>query len=42
MKTFLAETNPRNDYERALRIGLASFLPELVPWGTRESDIAML
>ena len=42
MKTFLAETKPRNDYERALRIGLASLLPELVPRETRESDIAML
>jgi squalene-hopene/tetraprenyl-beta-curcumene cyclase len=42
MKTFLAETKPRNDYERALRIGLASFLPEIVPRETRESDIAML
>lgn len=42
MKTFLAETRPRNDYERALRIGLASILPELVPRETREADIAML
>ncbi len=42
MKTFLRETRPRNDYERALRIGLASILPELVPRETRESDIAML
>ena len=31
-----AETKPRNDYERALRIGLASFLPEIVPRETRE------
>ncbi len=42
MKAFLAETKPRNDYERALRIGLASFLPELVSGETRASDIAML
>ena len=42
MKTFLAETRPRNDYERALRIGLASILPETVPAKTRDSDIAML
>ncbi len=42
MKTFLAETRPRNDYERALRIELASILPALVPGTTREADIAML
>ena len=42
MKRFLAETKPRNDYERSLRIGLASFLPEIVPRETRQSDIAML
>jgi squalene-hopene/tetraprenyl-beta-curcumene cyclase len=42
MKMFLAGIRPRNDYERALRIGLASFLPELVPRETRESDISML
>ena len=42
MKAFLVGTRPRNDYERALRIGLASSLAELVPKETRESDVAML
>jgi squalene-hopene/tetraprenyl-beta-curcumene cyclase len=42
LKAFLRKTQPRNDYERALRIGLATFLPELVRPEDHESDIAML
>ena len=42
MKTFLRETKPRNDYERALRIGLASFWPELSRPMDHEADIQML
>jgi squalene-hopene/tetraprenyl-beta-curcumene cyclase len=42
MKTALAAHQPRNDYERALQLQLATFLPELVPQSTRDAVIAML
>jgi squalene-hopene/tetraprenyl-beta-curcumene cyclase len=42
MKAFLRETKPRNDYERALRIGLAALVPGLVRKDDRDADLAML
>jgi squalene-hopene/tetraprenyl-beta-curcumene cyclase len=42
MKTFLRETQPRNDYERALRIDLAAMWPELVRKEDHAADVAML
>ncbi len=42
MKRFLREVPPRHDYDRALRIGLASFLPEVVSKKDQAADIAML
>ena len=42
LKTFLREVQPRHDYDRALRIGIASFMPEVVSPEDRARDIAML
>jgi squalene-hopene/tetraprenyl-beta-curcumene cyclase len=42
LKTFLRETKPRNDYDRAVRIGLAGFMPEVVRPEDRAADLAML
>ena len=42
MKAFLRETQPRNDYERALRIGLSNLMPDLVRPEDRDAAIAML
>jgi squalene-hopene/tetraprenyl-beta-curcumene cyclase len=42
MKAFLRDVQPRNDYERALRIDLAAMFPELVRKEDHEADIALL
>jgi len=42
LKTFLRNVKPRHDYDRAVRIGVASFLPEVVSHEDRAADIAML
>ncbi len=42
MKTFLRESRPRNDYERALKLELATLMPELVPQAERDAAMAML
>jgi squalene-hopene/tetraprenyl-beta-curcumene cyclase len=42
LKTFLRDVQPRHDYDRALRIGIASLLPEVVSPEDRARDIAML
>ena len=42
LKTFLRESQPRNDYERALRLDLAAMFPELVRPEDHQADLAML
>jgi len=42
LKTYLREYEPGNDYERALQLQLANFMPNLVPTDQREAAIAML
>lgn len=42
LKTFLRESEPRNDYERVLRIELATLLPELVTPDVRAASIDLL
>jgi squalene-hopene/tetraprenyl-beta-curcumene cyclase len=42
MKYFLREAKPRNDYERVLRLQLASYMPELVPPDERATVIQLL
>jgi squalene-hopene/tetraprenyl-beta-curcumene cyclase len=42
LKAFLRDVQPRNDYERALRIDLAAMFPELVRKEDHVADIAML
>ncbi len=42
MKKFLGEHVPVNDYELALKLQLASLMPELVPQQQREAAIEML
>jgi len=42
LKTFLRTVKPRHDYDRALRIGIASFLPDVVSKEDCAADIAML
>ena len=42
MKAFLRDCQPRNDYERALRLDLAALMPELVTKEERAAATAML
>lgn len=42
MKTYLARHEPVNDYESAIKLQLAGFMPDLVPPAQREKSIAML
>jgi squalene-hopene/tetraprenyl-beta-curcumene cyclase len=42
MKTFLRDAKPRNDYDRVLRLQLASYLPEIVTPGDRDAALALL
>jgi len=42
MKIFLRDAPPRNDYERVLRLQLASLIPELVPQTERAHALALL
>lgn len=42
MKSFLRDAKPRNDYEAALRLQLASYFPDLVPQTQRDAAIALL
>ncbi len=42
LKQFLREAEPRHDYDRALRIGLSSFMPDVVSSENRAADIEML
>ncbi len=42
MKSFLRDSRPRNDYERALRLQLAAQMPELVPQEERAAAISLL
>ena len=42
MKEFLRITRPRNDYERVLRLQLASYMPELVQQEERDTALKML
>lgn len=42
LKAFLRDAQPRHDYDRALRIGIASFMPDIVSREDLAADIAML
>ena len=42
LKVFLRESKPRNDYERALKLELATLMPELVTKEEREAAMTML
>ena len=42
MKTALSAHQPRNNYERALQLQLATAMPELVPQPVRDAAISML
>jgi squalene-hopene/tetraprenyl-beta-curcumene cyclase len=42
MKAFLRDAKPRNDYDRVLRLQLASYLPELVTQRDRHAALALL
>ena len=42
LKTFLRELKPRHDYDRALRIGIAAFMPDVVSKEDQAGDIDML
>jgi squalene-hopene/tetraprenyl-beta-curcumene cyclase len=42
MKKFLAQHEPVNDYELALKLRLATLMPELVPTAQRDAATAML
>ncbi|MCX6906700.1 MAG: hypothetical protein NTY01_01515 [Verrucomicrobia bacterium] len=42
LKTFLREVKPRHNYDRAVRIGLAAFMPEVVSKEDHAADLAML
>lgn len=42
MKSFLRDTKPRNDYERALRLEVATFMPEVISQAEREEAIKLL
>jgi squalene-hopene/tetraprenyl-beta-curcumene cyclase len=42
LKQYLRTAEPRHDYDRALRIGLSSFMPDVVGPENRAADIEML
>jgi squalene-hopene/tetraprenyl-beta-curcumene cyclase len=42
MKAFLRDAKPRNDYDRVLRLQLASYLPEVVTQRDRDAALALL
>ena len=42
LKKFLREAKPRHDYDRALRIGIAAFMPDVVSKEDHAADLAML
>ena len=42
MKAFLRDAKPRNDYDRVLRLELASYLPEVVTPSDRDAALALL
>lgn len=42
MRVFLREAQPRNDYERLLRLQLAALMPDLVPAAERENALRLL
>jgi len=42
LKSWLKTAEPRNDYDRVLRLQLASYLPELVTDAQREAALALL
>jgi squalene-hopene/tetraprenyl-beta-curcumene cyclase len=42
LKAFLRNAKPRHCYDRVLRIGIASFMPEVVSRKDRAADIALL
>jgi squalene-hopene/tetraprenyl-beta-curcumene cyclase len=42
MKIFLRDAKPRNDYDRVLRLQLASYLPEVVTPSDRDAALALL
>ena len=42
MKAFLRDAPPKNDFDRVLRLQLASYLPELVTQGDRHAALALL
>jgi squalene-hopene/tetraprenyl-beta-curcumene cyclase len=42
MKAFLREAKPRNDYDRVLRLQLATYLPEVVTHSQRKAALALL
>jgi squalene-hopene/tetraprenyl-beta-curcumene cyclase len=42
MRAFLRDAKPRNDYDRVLRLQLASYMPELVTQRERDAAMALL
>ena len=42
MKKFLRDSKPRNDYDRVLRLQLASYMPKLVKKRDRDASLALL
>jgi len=42
MKAWLRDATPRNDFDRVLRLQLASYMPELVPQADRDAALALL
>ncbi len=42
MKSWLRGAEPKNDYDRVLRLQLAHYMPELVPQAAREDALALL
>ena len=42
MKTWLRDAKPKNDYDRVLRLQLASYMPDLVPQRDRDAALALL
>jgi squalene-hopene/tetraprenyl-beta-curcumene cyclase len=42
MKTWLRGAKPKNDFDRVLKLQLASYMPELVPQAERDAALALL
>jgi squalene-hopene/tetraprenyl-beta-curcumene cyclase len=42
MKSWLSTAEPKNDYDRILRLQLAHYMPDLVPQAPRDSALALL